>query len=651
MSSASAPKRGRASSSVHPAALIRRTLLSRVDELEKSRATHTAGNTDASLCALGCFIVAALEDLDAEEAGAHDLVRGLGASLREYIGQILEIGSDASLEEPRALLHAAADARCEQLTHAIESARAVKKCALEYELVAVDNTLEKYRLKAGDVREAASSLDDDTLYAQRNDLAMRLDRVGVMLQTLPTAVVEPPFVRVVNLELDRMCTYVFTRGSYSPRTLIESVGRVVAPLAITAADLSVEYGLTVRQGRIFLRLRLGARHTHQSAEEIDLSLNEDATSVHASLTEPGSEPQPLKNGRIFRDKSSAQRSILIHLDVPSAGCQCTMRTKAEINAISVAGQAVSFSPMVLYLRGIMPRPATWEKAVFPHETTPCVTPEGLLFCVASGGLHVYDAGGAPKRLDVEFPPGVQWAAYADGDPSMVVLAQSCPFSVFGFKPQSVAALQWTYKHVYASVVCAGIVALPNQGKIVVGMECGSGLLVLRLSDGALLGEFDTRDCTLLKFMAADAASGAVFGNLRARDLESSASEVWKWSLAANTAGQEIYQLDCKVAAAHAEGATRDRLFDDGSPLTVMPAAPGMLDSYLLVWSRLGGRPEDVGELRVLSLPGLALVHTHRMERVRVYGLAADPWGRALVVRDVNEIIVLAWPLPGMPPLH
>jgi len=59
------------------------------------------------------------------------------------------------------------------------------------------------------------------------------------------------------------------------------------------------------------------------------------------------------------------------------------------------------------------------------------------------------------------------------------------------------------------------------------------------------------------------------------------------------------------------------------------------------------------ELRVLSLPGLALVHTHRLEGMQVWGLAADPCGTALAVCDYasQSTHVLAWPLPGMPQLE
>ena len=78
----------------------------------------------------------------------------------------------------------------------------------------------------------------------------------------------------------------------------------------------------------------------------------------------------------------------------------------------------------------------------------------------------------------------------------------------------------------------------------------------------------------------------------------------------------------------------------------MPPARGKSVSHLVVGTA------DSPELLVLSLPGLALVHTHRLDGVRMMGLAADPWGGALAVCDdaSKTLHVLAWPLPGMPPL-
>ena len=79
----------------------------------------------------------------------------------------------------------------------------------------------------------------------------------------------------------------------------------------------------------------------------------------------------------------------------------------------------------------------------------------------------------------------------------------------------------------------------------------------------------------------------------------------------------------------------------------MPPAPGKAVSYLVVGT---GKSS---ELLVLSLPGLSLVHTHRLEGMELAGLATDPSGGALAVfdRESGALHVLAWPLPGMPPLQ
>ena len=75
----------------------------------------------------------------------------------------------------------------------------------------------------------------------------------------------------------------------------------------------------------------------------------------------------------------------------------------------------------------------------------------------------------------------------------------------------------------------------------------------------------------------------------------------------------------------------------------MPPAPGKNTTHLVIGS------SDAPELLVLSLPGLALVHTHSLEEMQITGLAADPWGGALAVCDAvsNAVHIVAWPLPGM----
>ena len=82
------------------------------------------------------------------------------------------------------------------------------------------------------------------------------------------------------------------------------------------------------------------------------------------------------------------------------------------------------------------------------------------------------------------------------------------------------------------------------------------------------------------------------------------------------------------------------------PLAVMPPAPGLHTSYLVMGTCF------TPTLIVLSLPDRRLFHMHTLDGIKVMGLAADPSGTALAVCDsASEAVhVLPWPLPGMPVL-
>ena len=114
---------------------------------------------------------------------------------------------------------------------------------------------------------------------------------------------------------------------------------------------------------------------------------------------------------------------------------------------------------------------------------------------------------------------------------------------------------------------------------------------------------------------------------------------WSWSQRGGPGG--LGELVCQGPVVAAGALTNWR------PLAVMPPAPGKKNSYLIVGSC--GKPE----LRVIALPSLTLVHTHVMEGMEIWRLAADPRGGALALYDnaSHSVHVLAWPLPGMPPLE
>ena len=212
---------------------------------------------------------------------------------------------------------------------------------------------------------------------------------------------------------------------------------------------------------------------------------------------------------------------------------------------------------------------------------------------------------------------------------------------------------------------------------------GDSLVAHRISDGSVMGSLKvTGLCGLL---AADPTTGTVFGSVKS--VEGLVIHSWKHSsdpsvLIAAPRLNDIQSLlqrmksresgHCSssatlplavalpqmvapgirispgvpVAAASAARASYQHE-DVQRPLAVVPPVPGKKVSHLVV---VGSVPK---ELLVLSLPDLVLMHTHILEGMEVKGLAADPWGGALVVCDAvfQSVHVMAWPLPGMLPLE
>ena len=190
-------------------------------------------------------------------AGAEGFLVHLGRSITSALQSVAEAAeaARAQLRETRAALHAAIDARCANLMACIDSSEAMKVACLERDIIAVDAALERWRADTGAVREAVSSLSDTELAVQHAALSRRLNAMEAQLRALPTAVVEPPFMGFHD---------------DSPVSSIAGFGHVLAPLSITATDLTLKdmssNGMR-RGGRMLLLcLSLGARHAAQTTE-------------------------------------------------------------------------------------------------------------------------------------------------------------------------------------------------------------------------------------------------------------------------------------------------------------------------------------------------------------------------------------------------
>ena len=255
----------------------------------------------------------------------------------------------ATAEVARARVRAARDvtdvearSHCDELESLVETAEASKRVALERQLYAIDAALERMRAARGAASEAVASLSDTELEAQQAELADRLDAVDAQLLALPTSVVEPPYVGVVVDEAALLAgASVF--------------GRVVAPLAITAADLTLERTTSYVYPGCTLMFRLvsyGARYESQSDDELEVSLGAAAAATHieATLKAEGAPLQALKvHIRADAPGRCVRISIGVAEDAPIGVSVC-------FSPLTVSGQPVAglLSPLVIEvsLRGV-----------------------------------------------------------------------------------------------------------------------------------------------------------------------------------------------------------------------------------------------------------------------------------------------------------
>ena len=564
-------------------------------------------------------------------SGADAFLVQLGRSITVALASVSTAAeaARAQLLQTRSALHAAIDARCDELATKIDSTEASKAAALERELVAVDAALERWRADTFAVRGAVSSLSDADVVLQHAALSTRLDGMETQLQALPTAVVEPPFVGLV-MDVPALLSS------------IASFGHIIAPLAITADDIRVDSApsCVLPGDSLRLKLSLGVRHASQSTEELQVSLGRLAgcTLIESTLEGPGVEPQHLL---ATLSVGTTQRCLVVSLEVPSSAARAL---RIVIGPLSVAGQPVSAPPLVLQVRRGVNPPLLLKYDSRSWPTTPCISSgDGSIYCPPGqdSEVTVFDADGITLPglpvASLGLTKFTWYSAFSQGDAPSLLLADStisnatpCLSRLVAIDPAS-RTVRWTTPSESFNGICMGIAVLPSLGVVVA--RRGGFLSAHRLSDGSRVGTLG--DPSETYFIAADPVTGALFGG---DHTPGGMRSVCAWSCASEGAGILI-TLCGPVAAAGTRQGVRT--------LAVVPPAPGKAISHLVVGTHC------TSELLVLTLPGLALVHTHALEGMRVSGLAADPWGQAIAVCDIYSkmLHVLAWPLPGMPPLQ
>lgn len=531
----------------------------------------------------------------------------------------------AQLRSVRAALHSAVDTRCDELEARINDAESTKIATLERELSAVDAVLERLRAQRGAAAEAAATLNDAELLGCHAELTARLDDAEAQLLVLSSCVIEPSHVGLV-VDYSRLLAR------------IANFGHVVAPKGVTARHLQLEaLPIDVRAGgklKLYLSLP-GASHASQSSYELEVSLSAAAAATHveATLEAPGAAPQLLDvKTSVFPQSYCIAISCLVPITA-------SMRSSVSVASITVGGHPVAGTPdriVVPVRRGVLtPIRLKWSRH-FGIPMSLCITREGHIFIPLSGSpdVFVFDSNGAifPGLPVAGFELSTETclASFVDGASPVVLLAGDGAHNRIVAVDQNSRSVCWVTNPQLLTTSCTGLASIPKHGVAFAASADLRMVFTLRLLDGTCDGRLKVSG--LHDDLTADPVSSDLYGTVTpALGIHAVVQLSWRPAVGLRIVG----------IVAEASGRSRKR------SLAVVPPAPGKRVSHLVVGAH------DTSELLVLALPGLALVHTHTLDGMRAYALAADPWGAALAVTDAasEAVHVLAWPLPGMSALE
>ena len=544
------------------------------------------------------------------------------------VGESAE-GARAQLRDTRSALHAAIDMRCDELGASINATECDKVTSLERELVAVDSALESWQFESAATLEARTMWSQATLVTMYSSLADRLDVMEAQLQALPL-VVETPLLVMLSQTVSLLPS-------------IADFGRVVTPLPVTAADLRLERVPGCRGARVGgtlnVLLSLGPRFATRSSFDIEATLGMLARDIQVEATIEDSDLGLQSHSlQVLVSSDTCQHSLIVSVAIPLALSSVETVTITATQLAGVRVQGLTISLPVQSSGVVAPLALLSHAAGLP--TVPCISLQGRIYCPPGSGpeVLVFDAHGtqlpALPVASLGMSEKTNVVAYVHGDTPCLLLADCNGSSsrLVAIDPASYA-VRWTSAE-GGFQSCIGITAIPSLGVAIVA--CGGYLCAYRLSDGRRVGRFDVFG--LHWFLTADASTGSVYGNLNLHDSDGGTTRAWQCA----ADGAEIVIKSVAPGPITAAGSCETL-----RPITVVPPAPGKVVAHLVVCS------VDSIELLVLSLPDLALVHTHMMQglHVGVFQLAADPWGAALAVGDFTTLHVLAWPLPGMAPLE
>jgi hypothetical protein len=579
----------------------RKKILDQIDNLEPLWAAtatryRVAPNLDAVLKAIGNDIAASLKVIPAEAESERQRLQAL-----------------------RACAHTAIDVRFDELVSDLDAVAGVKISSLEKEIVRIDDALERTRRDFKDARDAAMTLDDAEWSEVYVDLSARLVAVDAILLKVPVCPVEPALLRL-DFDIDAFLNSIRTAGA------------VIAPRGVSARDVMV-CGLPriVRPGHS-MQFELALTDDYPSRAPAELEVAAASLASHALVDVSlmsGADVLPLA---ATLAPLSGGRGVSV--SVPIAAC-ADRNSQVIINGVTVARQPVVHGlslPMTFSIFAGMLAPLILKGAVSPgFGITPVITADGKLYVPIPScpSVLMFSADGTPlpslSVTSVGLSDQTCAAAYVNSTNTLLLADRNGDASILVAVDMISRMVRWTTAPWMCDSAC-GIAVLPQHGVVVVSSLQDDMLHAHRLSDGVRIASVEAPWCS---FGASDPTAATIYVSSGTPEHRSVVAHRWDNS---------TLVADGTVEAAGV--APRSR------PLAVMPPAPGLRTSYLVVGT--GGSPA----LHVISLPDRRLIHTHTLEGMQVLGLAADPSGTAIAVCDVvaKAVHVLPWPLPGMPAL-
>lgn len=259
-----------------------------------AEAGASAAEQDAFLCNLACSIAHAVEHLSASSVAAHEQIEAVRLN---------------------------AAAHCDELDARVDAEEAFKRAALERERMVVDAALE--RLRTSNDSNAFKGFEADADAGATPLLpTLPLPTLPLPALLLPTAVVETLRIRVA---WDTAAIF----------------GRVIAPHAVTAADLTLDRLFFSRHafpGAVFsIRLALNAPRASQCAEELEASLGAAASATRCDVVLSAAGAAPRLLGCVAR-ACVPDRCIVVTSQIPlDAPCGSSIL----VRSCSVAGQPVA----------------------------------------------------------------------------------------------------------------------------------------------------------------------------------------------------------------------------------------------------------------------------------------------------------------------